>query len=141
MIVADTNLIAYLLIEGDRTASAEAVFTKDSAWIMPRLWRSEFRNVLVLQVRSGHLELEDAVLCLVDAELRFGAGERPVDSEAALRLALEAGCSAYDAEFVHIARTLAVPLVTSDTKVLKLFPDVAVSPEDFIGRRDGERTE
>ncbi|MGZ5446412.1 MAG: hypothetical protein ACXWLY_31220 [Thermoanaerobaculia bacterium] len=52
MIVADTNLVAYLLIEGDKTAAARAVWKKDSRWMLPTLWRSEFLNVLTTAVRS-----------------------------------------------------------------------------------------
>ena len=48
MIVADSNLIAYLLIPGDHSSLAEKVFLKDPDWAIPLLCRSEIRNILTL---------------------------------------------------------------------------------------------
>ncbi len=45
MIVVDTNIIAYLLLPSDYTHLAEQVIMKDSGWIAPYLWQSEFRNI------------------------------------------------------------------------------------------------
>jgi predicted nucleic acid-binding protein len=43
-------------------------------------------------------------------------------------------CSAYDCEFVALAKQLSVKLVTQDKKILREFPDVAVSLDDFLNR-------
>lgn len=37
MIVADTNLIADLLIEGEHTEQAESILNTDSEWVAPHL--------------------------------------------------------------------------------------------------------
>lgn len=132
MIVADSNLIAYLLIRGDRTAEAEAVLLRDPAWTAPLLWRSEFRNVLALYVRQKHLSLRDAVQYMQEAETLLDGSEYQVESAPVLRLAEQTGRSAYDCEFVHLAQDLGVVLVTSDNRVLQSFPSVAVSMADFV---------
>ena len=53
---------------------------------------------------------------------------------AVFSLAIQSGCSAYDCEFVWLARDLGLPLVTVDKKALNAFPDLVVLPEIFISR-------
>jgi predicted nucleic acid-binding protein len=55
MIVADANLLAYLLIEGDLTDEVRAVLRKDGEWCFPYLWRSEFRNILTKYIQHRKL--------------------------------------------------------------------------------------
>lgn len=133
MIVVDTNVVAYLMIPGDHTETASAVFARDPDWIVPSLWRSEFRNLLVLYIRRGELVLDDALVLVARSEVLLGGRERGVHSEHVLRLAAASGCTAYDCEFVAVAQATGLPLVTADRKVLTAFPSVAVSPADFLG--------
>lgn len=132
MIVADTNLVAYLLIEGTRTADAKAVWEKDSQWRLPTIWRSEFLNVLTTAVRANVLTLEQAHETWHIALTIFGDREVEPEGDDVLVWAAERGLSAYDAQFVVAAADLDVPLVTSDRRLLAACGDLAVNPEQFL---------
>ena len=132
MIVVDTNLIAYLLINGEWTQRAEAVKRRDSEWVAPLLWRSEFRNLLSLYIRQEIFDLDHAINLLKSAEKIMQEREHTISSVSVMKLAASSKCSAYDCEFVSLAQDLSVPLVTSDQKILTAFPETAVSPDDFL---------
>ncbi|NJD18519.1 MAG: type II toxin-antitoxin system VapC family toxin, partial [Gemmatimonadetes bacterium] len=133
MIVADTNLISYLVLPGEHTREAEAVLRADPAWAAPLLWRSELRNVLATYVRGGRLALGDALSMAERAEELMAGREFTVPTEDVLSLAASSGCSAYDCEFVVLARELGVALVTVDAGLLSAFGDTAVAPEGCAG--------
>lgn len=135
MIVVDTNLIAYLLIEGERTETSERVLDADEDWNAPLIWRSELRNTLAKSVWRNRIDMGEAFRIMTEAESIMAEGEFPVVSGDVLSLAALSGCSAYDAEFVVLARDLRVPLVTTDKELLEKFPETAVSPEGFLARR------
>ena len=135
MIVADVNLIAYLTIQSEHSALAEAAYARDAAWAAPLLWSSEFRNTLVACVRDCAVTVESALLSLRLAEEIIGEREFAVVSENVLRLARETQCSAYDCEYAALAADLDVPLVTTDEQVLRAFPKTAVSLGRFARRR------
>jgi predicted nucleic acid-binding protein len=131
VIVADTNLLVYLYLPGEHTETAERVLRRDAQWAAPVLWRSEFRNVLALYLRKGLLSVEAAVDAFREAEIAVQGREYAVETARALDLVQQSSCSAYDCEFVALAQELDVRLVTSDTRVLKSFPGIAVAPESF----------
>lgn len=132
MIVADTNLLAYLLMPGERTEAAEDVRRADPEWHAPLLWRSELRNVVALQTRHRDLEISDAVDVLGEAHRLMRGREHRVDDHHVLRLARDSGSSAYDCEFAALAEALSCPLVTADRELAAAFPALATGPEAFV---------
>lgn len=133
MIVADVNLVAYLLLGGPDTELAQQVLERDPAWAAPALWRSEFRCILAAYMRQRDLKLHDAWQAHELAEGLLGAHEYTLGGEQVLQLVAASPCSAYDCEYVALALELHVQLVTSDRQVLRHFPQVAVSPRNFVG--------
>jgi PIN domain. len=132
VLVADTNLVAYLLIEGEKTDLARAVWASDPHWMLPTLWRSEFLNVLTTAVRAHVLTLIQAHDTWHVAQTVFGQSEVEASGDAVLETAAARNLSAYDAQFVVAAAGLEVPLVTSDRRLLQACLDIAIAPEKFI---------
>ena len=125
MIVVDTNIIAYLLIPGPWTEAAEDLLQSEPVWAAPPLWRSELRNILAGYLRRGTLSFEQAVALQSTAESLLAGHETSVDSRAVLELVRGSNCTAYDCEFVALARQSGSVLYTLDAKLLAAFPDTA----------------
>ncbi len=134
MIVVDTNIICYRCMASTYAEKADVLWQRDSQWMAPLLWRSEFRNALAGPLRQRLLTIEAAIEITDLAESLLIGREFAVASSAVLRLVDQSGCSAYDCEFVALARDQRVPLITVDRQVLRNFPEHAVSLEDFISR-------
>lgn len=128
MIVVDTNVIVGLVVSEDPDCIAAAA--RSDSLVAPVLWRSEFRSALAGYMRVRGMDIGSALQALNAAEaqitdVRFSA-------ERHLELVTTSTCSAYDLEFVACALELEVPLVTNDRRILESFPDVAVSPAEFV---------
>ncbi len=134
MIVADVNLVAYLLLGGPERALAQRVLERDPVWAAPLLWRSEFRNVLATFMRHRDLSVSDAWRAHELADQLLSGQEFAVPGERVLALVASSTCSAYDCEYVALAEELAAPLVTADRQLLRAFADRAISPRDFVER-------
>lgn len=136
MIVIDTNVLAYFFFRGEHTEQAEAARRQDRFWAAPRLWRSEFRSVLAQYLRRQLITLQDAYQ-IMDRSAKLMEGlEYDVSSLYVLDLIAESTCTAYDCEFVALARDLEVPLVTTDRQILTEFPDIALSLDTFVASRN-----
>jgi predicted nucleic acid-binding protein len=126
MIVVDSNILAYLLIDGVFCKRAEALLASDSNWIAPLLWKSEFRNILAGYIRRDDFNFDKAYQIIREAEFILSSKEFEVDSLLVLELIRDSDCSSYDCEFVGLAIKNDCKLVTMDKQLLKVFPKIAV---------------
>ena len=132
MIVVDTNIISYFYLNSEYSRLAEQTFKKNPIWSAPLLWKSEFRNVLIFYIRKKIITLTEAIEIFACAEELLKENEYEINSMQVLSLSRSSGCSAYDCEFVNLAKDLGVFLVTQDNKVLQGFPETALSMSQFL---------
>lgn len=125
MIVVDTNIVAYLYLESEYTARAEAQLRGDPDWAVPLLWRGEFRNILAGVIRRRAMSFDEARRIMAEAKDLLAGGEHEVNSQRVLERVRDSDCSAYDCEFVVLAAQMGTMLVTMDGKLLKAFPKLA----------------
>lgn len=121
MIVVDTNVIAYALIEGPLTEAARRVLIDEPDWRIPELWRHEFLNILVNYVHAG-MDIVKAQAMWNQANEVAHDSVLPVDLRKALRTAVQYQLSGYDAQFVALAQMLGVPCVTADRELAAKAP-------------------
>jgi len=126
MIVVDTNIITYLYLPTEYTELAERLLEQNPDWVAPTLWRSELRNVLAHYLRKKLLTFDAAFSIQTEAEALLSEREYEPDSYEVLRLVEASDCSAYDCEFVALAKRLGAQLVTMDKKILKAFPGISI---------------
>lgn len=134
MIVVDTNVLIYYMIDGERTDLARKVKEHDPEWIVPQLWKHEFINVLAVihtQKQKQGKDFSQYRLIWDNALELFSESEISVDMSHALELAVSNKVSAYDAQFVALAKELDLKLVTADREILRKFPETTISMEDF----------
>ena len=109
MIVVDTNVMTHLLMGGEGSADAALLFEQDPEWTAPVILMSELRDVLLGFVRQGALVSDQAKAMSDDAAEILGDRIATVAGDQVFDVALECGLTAYDAEFVVMARTAGSP--------------------------------
>lgn len=135
MLVVDTNIVSYLYFPTEYTQYSEALLKLDLNWAAPLLWKSEFRNILALYLRKDIVDLAVAMDIQAQAELLLSGNEFEINSDKVLALAHSSRCSAYDCEFISLAQTLNTLLITTDKKLIKAFPEYAVSAKTYVEAR------
>ena len=132
MIVVDTNILAHFWLPSDHTELSEQLFQWDPEWIAPVLWKSEFRNVVILYLRKKLIDLPEAIQISEKAENQMKEREFHVNTVQVYNLADKSDCSSYDCEFVSLAEDLDIKLITMDKKILRTFPERSANPLDII---------
>ena len=132
MIVVDTNIIAYAVLEGEKNAWAGHLWERDNQWVVPALWRHEFLNVLVTTTRSGALSPGAATEAWQRAVELYGENESALDLKEVLETAMRYRITGYDAQFLHLSLLLGVPLISEDRALQQAAPDRVWSMEQYL---------
>lgn len=126
MVLVDTNVLAYLMIQGDRTSAAQELYARDPDWRSEGFVLVEFSNILATYMRTKAMTREVGVRLLAQAQTLI-PGLTSVLHAQALETAMQFGISAYDASFITLARQLRVKLVTDDAKLRAAVPNWTAS--------------
>ena len=127
MLVIDTNILAYLLLIGDRTKEAQALLARDPDWRSDYFVLVELTNVLVTCMRTRGLPSTRAAGLLSEAEEIMRDGLQSIPHADALALAGRHAVSAYDARFLAAAQSLGARLVTEDARLRAAAPALTMS--------------
>ena len=113
--VADANVVGAIIFEEPRAEEADALI-RGTELYAPRLLAYELTSIARKKTLL-YPEKRDAIAQALDVALAMDIQWVDVAHGAVLRLALEKGVTTYDATYLHVARSLGVPLVTFDQRL------------------------
>jgi len=127
VLIIDTNVVAYLLIEGDYTAAARLLHRRDDDWRSEAFIMVEFANVLTASIAARRMNLVRAQRFLADATSLLRGKLALISYDSVLSLAVQYRVTAYDARFLALAQQLDRRLVTEDAKLRAAAPKLTQS--------------
>ena len=127
MLLVDTNVVAYLLIEGDHTETAQELHTRDSDWRSEAFLLVEFTNVLVSSIARKRMTLSMAEDFLAKISSLFDGKLGRIPHASVLAIATRHRVSAYDARFLSLADQLGSRLITEDARLRAAAPALTQS--------------
>ncbi len=127
MLLVDTNVVVYLLIDGDHTEAAQRLRTRDPDWRSEAFLLVEFTNALASSVATKRMTLSLAGDCLAKAAALLDGKLGRIPHAAVLATAARFRVSAYDARFLALADQLGRGLVTEDAKLRAAAPALTQS--------------
>jgi predicted nucleic acid-binding protein len=127
MLFVDTNVVAYLMLEGSRNADARRLFEFDSDWQSEEFLLVEFSNLLSTATRLGRMRHHEAVGLLSNLTSLMAERLYRVPHSDALAIANQFGVSAYDARFLALAQSMDQKLVTEDARLRGAAPSLTLS--------------
>jgi predicted nucleic acid-binding protein len=127
MLLVDTNVVAYLLIDGNHTKAAQQLRARDPDWRSEAFLLVEFTNVLASSIAMKRMTLALAGDFLAKAAALFDGKLGRVAHPSVLAIAARHRVSAYDARFLALADQLESRLVTEDAKLRAAAPALTQS--------------
>jgi len=134
MIVVDANILIYSMIKCEQSPLVQKLRGKDADWRTAALCLHETLNVLATYHRREVLTLAQSRALLGHAERFIEEAQCEVVMDTALAVAAQYAVTGYDAQYVALAQSLNVPLITQDRKLRKAVPGIAFSMEEFLAR-------
>ena len=135
MLIIDTNVVAYLLIEGDYTADARLLYRRDGDWRSEAFIMVEFANVLTASIAARRMDLVLAQRFLADATSLLQGKLTSIPHDSVLSLAVQYRVTAHDARFLALAQQLGHRLVTEDDKLRSAAPALTQSLAEALATR------
>lgn len=135
MVLVDTNVLVGVLVESSPWfEAARELYARDPDWYTETHALVELSSVFTRLVRTGEFEAESAVATLESTEQLFSDQLIAAPHGDALRVAVAAGVSAYDARFLVVAKLLDMKLVTEDARLRRAAPALTQSLEQTLKR-------
>lgn len=124
VVVDNTVIVDFWVGESSSQARAKELFSADSEWVAPDLWRYEFGNVMRKFVRLG--KITDAMKDLAwEQSLIMVKTIHEIDVLGIDTIAAQSGLKFYDASYVWLARSMNLIFYTRDQQILNACADVA----------------
>ena len=132
MIVVDANILIYSLIESEYSPQIIELRARNADWRTASLCLYETLNVLATYQRRELMTLAQCQKLLRHASSFQAVAQCEVEMSAALAVAAKYGISGYDAQYVALAQSLNVPLITEDRKLRNAVAGMAFSIQEFL---------
>jgi predicted nucleic acid-binding protein len=127
MLLIDTNIVAYLLIEGDYTEAAQDLHGRDPDWRSEAFLLVEFTNVLAAYLATKRMTFSLAQDFLTKAVALLDGKLARIPHPTVLALSDRYRVNAYDARFLALADHLGSRLVTEDARLRAAAPALTQS--------------
>jgi len=127
MVLIDTNILAYLLIQGEQTDAAQRLRRSDADWRSEAFIMVEFTNVLVGYTVAKRITPALAQNLLGKADTLLDGKLGRISHAQVLTTAARHRVTAYDAHFLALAERLGLRLITEDSKLRTAAPTLTQS--------------
>ena len=131
MIVVDATVVPFLFLEGELTEVVRELHALDSGWVTPPILNHEILHLLArLGVTEGNEPMER-----LWREIRgvLSANQQVPDPVRSLRLGIEYGLSGYEAQYLCLAESLDLPLISEDPVLRGRFRGRVFGVEEYLG--------
>jgi predicted nucleic acid-binding protein len=134
VLLVDTNVVAYLLIDGDHTEATQELRRRDPDWRSEAFLLVEFTNVLASSIANKRMSNPVAADILSEAITLLDGKLVRIGHTLVLSIAVRYRVTAYDGRFLAVAHQLGTRLVTEDTKLRSAAPALTQSLAEALAR-------